>query len=105
MFLIDCQRNNFQDRYILYKLPVVISGRGRCQHLSSYAGSMLKTARQIPRTGTSSTNCYSLPADWPDAKIEFLCRLNVEDREADSQDRYVVYKLPIAISGQGRCQY
>jgi len=39
----------------------------------------------------------SAPAVGADAIIEFLCWFNVEDREADFQDRYVLYKLPRAL--------
>jgi len=59
----------------------------------------------IPGTGTSSTNCLLSYPVKADANIKFLCRLNVEDRMADSRDQYVLYKLLIAISGQGRCHY
>jgi len=79
------------------KFTVVIFRPRPMPALSSYAGSMLKTVRQMLRTGTSFRNCHSLTPDWPDASIEFLCRLNVEDREADIQDRYVLHKLPKAL--------
>jgi hypothetical protein len=58
---------------------------------------MTKAKRQKLWTGTSFTNCHSSTPGLPDANIEFLCRLNVEDREAEAQDRYVLHKLPKAL--------
>jgi hypothetical protein len=54
---------------------------------------MTKAKRQKLWTNTSFANCHSPSPGLPDANIEFLCRLNVEDREAEAQDRYVLHKL------------